>query len=60
LVIDIVDPADPRLADYRNVPDGELRRRRGLFVAEGRLVVTRLLAGSRFRARSVLVTEAAR
>jgi tRNA G18 (ribose-2'-O)-methylase SpoU len=59
LGIDIIDPADPRLVDYRNVPDGELLERRGLFVAEGRLVVTRLLAGGRFRARSVLVTAPA-
>jgi tRNA G18 (ribose-2'-O)-methylase SpoU len=60
LTEDVFDVADPRLADYRNVPDGELLHRRGLFVAEGRLVVTRLLAGSRFRARSVLVTLTAR
>ena len=38
----------PRLADYRGVPDPELARARGVFVAEGRLVVRRLLgvAGS--------------
>jgi tRNA G18 (ribose-2'-O)-methylase SpoU len=52
------DPADPRLADYRDLKDGELRRRRGIFIAEGRQVVRRLLAGARFRARSVLVSEA--
>ena len=51
--------ADPRIADYRNVPDRELLRRRGLFVAEGRLVVVRLLASARFRTRSVMLTEAA-
>jgi tRNA G18 (ribose-2'-O)-methylase SpoU len=51
---------DPRIADYRNVPDPELLRRRGVFVAEGRLVVRTLLTGSRFQASSVLVTEAAR
>lgn len=50
---------DPRLADYRNVRDGELMRQRGLFMAEGRLVVRTLLTDSRFRARSVLVTDAA-
>lgn len=52
------DLDDPRLADYRNIPDGELLRDRGVFVAEGRLVVRRLLTGSRFAARSVLVTPA--
>ena len=59
-VIRIDDPADARLEDYRNVPDAELIAERGVFVAEGRLVVARLLEDSRFRARSVLVTEAAR
>jgi tRNA G18 (ribose-2'-O)-methylase SpoU len=51
---------DPRIADYRSVPDPELLRRRGLFVAEGRLVVRTLLTSSRFQALSVLVTETAR
>ena len=52
------DADDPRLADYRELTDGERRRREGTFVAESRQVVRRLLA-SRFRARSVLATEAA-
>ena len=47
------------LADYRNVPDPALMARRGLFVAEGRLVVTRLLASRRHVIRSVLVTDTA-
>ena len=49
---------DPRLADYRELRDGERRRREGTFIAESRQVVRRLL-GSRFRTRSVLATEAA-
>ncbi len=48
---------DPRLADYRSVSDGELLRRRNRFVAEGRLVVTRLLEASH-RVESVLVNDA--
>jgi len=52
----IDDPADPRIADYRDLRDAELRRRRGLFIAESREVVHRLLVEGRFRARSVLVT----
>ena len=48
------DPADPRLADFRNLRDPDLRRRRGLFVAEGALVVRRLLAGRRFAVRAAL------
>jgi tRNA G18 (ribose-2'-O)-methylase SpoU len=55
----ITDPDDERVAEYRNVPDAALLRDGGLFVAEGRLVVRRLLAGSRFATRSVLVTDAA-
>jgi tRNA G18 (ribose-2'-O)-methylase SpoU len=37
----------------------ELAARHGVFIAEGRLVVRRLLAESRFTTRSVLVTDAA-
>jgi len=51
---------DPRLAPFRDVGDAELRRREGLFLAEGRLVVRRLLAESRYRTRAVLVSETAR
>jgi tRNA G18 (ribose-2'-O)-methylase SpoU len=54
------DPKDPRIADYLNVPDRELLDRRGLFVAEGRLVVERLLTTSPLRTRSVMVTETTR
>ena len=57
-VLSIDDAGDPRLADYRGIPDPELARTRGVFVAEGRLVVRRLLA-SRFTTRSVMVTAAA-
>jgi len=49
---------DDRLFEFRNVPDPQLLRHRGLFVAEGRLVVTRLLA-SGLETRALLVTEAA-
>ena len=54
----IDDPSDHRFADYRNIPDQELVRSRGVFVAEGRLVVRRLLQ-STFDTRSVLVTRPA-
>ena len=49
---------DSRLEDFRNVSDPALMRGRGLFVAEGRLAVERLL-GSRFRTRSLLVIASA-
>jgi tRNA G18 (ribose-2'-O)-methylase SpoU len=44
---------------YRDITDPAALRRAGLFVAEGRLVVRRLLASSRFTTRSVLVTPVA-
>lgn len=48
---------DPRLAEYRSVSDGELLRRRNRFVAEGRLIVGRLVE-SGHRVESLLVNEA--
>jgi tRNA G18 (ribose-2'-O)-methylase SpoU len=47
------------VALYRGVRDPELLRDHGVFIAEGRMVVQRLLAHARFGARSVLVTPAA-
>ena len=55
----ILDADDPRLADYRGVGDPELLRVRGLFVAEGRLVVQRAIEDGRYAIRSVLVSDAA-
>lgn len=57
--IPIDDLDDPRIADYRNVPDPELLRDRGVFVAEGREVVRRLLRTERLRTQSLLVTPTA-
>lgn len=48
---------DPRVADYRNVRDADLRGD-AVFLAEGRLNVKRLVTVSRYRTRSVFVTEA--
>ena len=56
--ISVASVDDPRLDDFRNVSDPALMRDRGLFVAEGRLAVQRLLA-SRFRTRALLVIESA-
>ena len=58
-VIRVDEPDDPRIAAYRNVPDPDLLIKSGLFVAEGRLVVRRLIEGRRFSVRSVMVNEAA-
>lgn len=60
MFIEVTAADDSRLDDYRNIPDPELIARRGIFVAEGHLIVRRLLTESRFVARSVMVTEAAR
>jgi tRNA G18 (ribose-2'-O)-methylase SpoU len=48
---------DPRLAAYRSVSDAELLCSHGWFVAEGRLVVRRLLE-SEHRVESLLVNDA--
>jgi tRNA G18 (ribose-2'-O)-methylase SpoU len=58
-VFQIDDPGDPRIADYRNIPDSALLERQQVFVAEGRLVVRRLLASKRLVTRSVMVTAPA-
>lgn len=50
---------DPRLDDYRHMADHDALVRRGLFVAEGRLVVERLVAEPGYRVRSVLLSPAA-
>jgi tRNA G18 (ribose-2'-O)-methylase SpoU len=50
---------DPRIADYAQVGDPGWLRDRGFFVAEGRLVVRRLLEGGRFPLHSILLTPAA-
>lgn len=57
-LIEISDPADPRLADYRDLRDVELRKSlessEGLFLAEGEKVVRRAVAGG-FEPRSFLM-----
>jgi tRNA G18 (ribose-2'-O)-methylase SpoU len=50
---------DPRLGEYRWVAQPAELARRGWFVAEGRLVVERLLDEPRFEIESLLVSEAA-
>jgi len=59
MIIAIDDLDDPRVAEYRNIPDPELLRSHGVFIAEGRRVVRQLLAPGRFETRSVLVSPAA-
>src|SRR5262245_49037382 len=59
-VVRVESADDGRLAGYRAVSEPELAKSLGLFVAEGRLVVRRLLEGSAALPQSVLVTESAR
>jgi tRNA G18 (ribose-2'-O)-methylase SpoU len=58
-VLRVSGPGDPRVSMYQSVPDAELLRQRGQFVAEGRLVVERLIAERRHPIQSVLLSEAA-
>lgn len=55
----IAGPDDPRVAAYRSVSDPELVRSLGVFVAEGRLIVQRVIGDGRYVLDSVLVSEAA-
>ena len=50
---------DPRTAEYGRIGDPSWLLENGLFVAEGRLVVQRLLEGRRFAVKSVLLTPPA-
>lgn len=56
----ILTAQDPRVADYRGVSEPGLLRSRNLFVAEGRIVVKRLIEDGRWAVRSVLVSDRAR
>jgi tRNA G18 (ribose-2'-O)-methylase SpoU len=57
-LVEIDDPGDPRLADYRDLRDVELRKHleaeHGLFIAEGEKVVRRAVEAG-FDARSFLM-----
>lgn len=58
-VMPIDDPADPRLADYRELKDATARRRiegDEFFIAEGPVAIERLIA-SDHRIRSILLSE---
>ncbi|KUI06040.1 rRNA methyltransferase [Mycobacterium sp. IS-3022] len=59
-VIDVADPSDPRLDDFRDLNSVDRRpdlpTGKGLVIAEGVLVVQRMLA-SRFRPRAMMGTD---
>jgi tRNA G18 (ribose-2'-O)-methylase SpoU len=53
----ITDPSDPRVADYLQVRERDLVGRDGRFIAEGVVVLEKLIAAGRHPLRSVLVAE---
>jgi tRNA G18 (ribose-2'-O)-methylase SpoU len=53
----IDDPGDARIEPYRAVRERDLVGRAGLFVAEGRVVLEKLVRAGRHPVRSVLVAE---
>lgn len=59
-IIHVTDPADPRLADYTNLTDVELRSKnepeKGMYIAESTTVIHRALAAGH-RPRSFLMAE---
>lgn len=53
----IEDPADPRVAAYRDVRERDLVGREGRFIAEGEVVLRLLLASRRFETESILIAD---
>ncbi|HVZ34646.1 MAG TPA: RNA methyltransferase [Polyangiaceae bacterium] len=58
-IIEVEDAADPRLASYALVADPSGLQRSGRFIAEGRLVVERLLALPDYEIESLLLSASA-
>ena len=56
-VITIKDPADPRIAAYRDIREADLVGRDGCFIAEGEVVLRVLLGASRHRPISLLIAQ---
>ncbi|PAX06298.1 TrmH family RNA methyltransferase [Sphingomonas lenta] len=53
--VEIADPADPRIEAYRDVRERDLVGRAGLFVAEGKVVVEKLVGSALHRPMSLLI-----
>ncbi|MVA95703.1 RNA methyltransferase [Nitratireductor sp. CAU 1489] len=56
-IIPVDDPADPRLAPYRDIRERDLVGRQGRFIAEGKVVLNVLLRQSPFETESLLLLE---
>jgi tRNA G18 (ribose-2'-O)-methylase SpoU len=59
VILPVSASADSRLEPYRRVGDHAWLRSQGLFVAEGRLLLERLVAARKYEIQSVLVSPAA-
>jgi tRNA G18 (ribose-2'-O)-methylase SpoU len=55
--IRVDEPGDPRVADYLQVRERDLVGRQGRFIAEGAVVLEKLIAAGRHPIRSVLLAE---
>lgn len=55
LILRIDDPADPRLAPYRDIRERDLTGREDGFIAEGEVVLNRLVLASSHRPVSLLI-----
>ncbi|WP_448189399.1 TrmH family RNA methyltransferase [Azospirillum sp. sgz301742] len=56
-IVPITDPADPRIAAYRDVRERDLIGREGHFIAEGEVVLRMLIRSPRHAAVSLLLAE---
>ena len=54
-IVPVEDPADPRIEPYRDIRERDLVGRDGLFVAEGRVVIEKLLGSTAHRLQSLLI-----
>jgi tRNA G18 (ribose-2'-O)-methylase SpoU len=55
MLIEIHDPDDPRIEPYRDIRERDLVGRAGLFVAEGKVVVEKLVGSALHRPLSLLI-----
>jgi tRNA G18 (ribose-2'-O)-methylase SpoU len=56
-IVPVEDADDPRIAGYANIRERDLAGRRGLFIAEGEVVLRVLLTRSRHEPLSILLAE---
>jgi tRNA G18 (ribose-2'-O)-methylase SpoU len=57
VIIPVHAPDDPRVADYVQVQEAELVKRRGVFLVEGQTPIRTLVTQSRFGVRSLFLSE---